>query len=174
MTLPDILSDSEEGFYDLTFAIASHAVRQDGAQVVAVRGAHGTMALGFSAVLSEAWEPFNIDGIERPLHRGTVALIPDGPESNEFIKVLDSLYGTGEKPPAMRKVVFTAFALSGYPPSLTRESVHLKLFFETDSDETYAEVYLNIDLRAGRVELREKDPEYRRPLVRALADTEAA
>jgi hypothetical protein len=52
--------------------------------------------------------------------------------------------------------------------------VKLKLFYEpagaTDEeyDEGYAEVYLNIDVAARKIELAEKDEEYRAPLVRAL------
>jgi len=67
------------------------------------------------------------------------------------------------------RVFFAAIALEGHPPAVAGELVKLKLFFEADFEERYAEVYLNIDLDARRVELHEKDPDYRRPLVRALA-----
>ena len=63
---------------------------------------------------------------------------------------------------------FAAIALAGHPPAVAGEPVKIKLFFEADFDERYAEVYLNIDLTRSRVELHEKDPDYRRPLVRAL------
>jgi hypothetical protein len=43
-------------------------------------------------------------------------------------------------------------------------------FFDDGQDERYAEVYTNIDLREKRLEFREKDPEYRAPLVAALMD----
>lgn len=42
----------------------------------------------------------------------------------------------------------------------------IKLFFESDDESRYAELYLNIDLPATRLELAERDPDYRGPIVR--------
>jgi len=45
-----------------------------------------------------------------------------------------------------------------------------KLFFESEEDDRYAELYLNIDVAGARIELNEKDDDYRKALVLALAD----
>jgi hypothetical protein len=63
---------------------------------------------------------------------------------------------------------FTAISLEGTPAKLADGPVKLKLFYETDKDEDLAELFLNIDVPKSRVELREKDPEYRAAIVRAL------
>jgi lipocalin len=43
----------------------------------------------------------------------------------------------------------------------------MKLFFESEPKEAYAEFFTNIDLVQAKMEFREKDPEYRVPLVAA-------
>ncbi len=91
------------------------------------------------------------------------------------MRALGALYGVGADTAVMApQVVFTAISLEGDPRALRRGPVKLKLFYEPEGatddehDAQYAEVYLNIDLRGRRLELAEKDEEYRAPLVRAL------
>jgi hypothetical protein len=177
MDLPEITSDSEDGFCDLTFAVASHSVRPDGGHEIVARGVHQGALVGFTVFILPKWEPWQVEGIPDPLYRGGVVLGPDGAAGDEFLKTMGALYGTEDAPLRMAaSVAFTAIALGGYPPALQTEAVQLKLFFEADfTDERYAEVYLNVDLAAARLEFREKDPDYRRPLLGALsARNEAA
>lgn len=51
------------------------------------------------------------------------------------------------------------------PPSNTKE---YKLFFEGNSEDNYAELYLNINTEEHWIELREKDEEYRSFIIRFL------
>lgn len=43
-----------------------------------------------------------------------------------------------------------------------------KLFFESDKDEDYAELYLNVNEREHWIEVQEKDAGYRKPILRLL------
>ncbi len=47
----------------------------------------------------------------------------------------------------------------------------IKLFFEPEpaDEHRYAELYTNIDLSTGKVYVNEKDPDYRKPVILALA-----
>ena len=45
----------------------------------------------------------------------------------------------------------------------------MKLMFEHDEEERYAECYLNIDVEGQRVEFNEKDQDYRVPLLQCLS-----
>jgi hypothetical protein len=46
--------------------------------------------------------------------------------------------------------------------------VKIKLFFESDDEDRYGELFTNVELAARRLEVREKDEGYRLPVVRAL------
>jgi hypothetical protein len=46
---------------------------------------------------------------------------------------------------------------------------HMKLFFQSDDPGQYAEIFVNVVAPERRLELHEKDPEYRAPLLRSLA-----
>jgi hypothetical protein len=63
---------------------------------------------------------------------------------------------------------FTGISLEGDPRDLTKGMVKIKLFFESEKQDEYAELFTNIDLRANRLEIREKDEEYRLPIIKAL------
>ena len=74
------------------------------------------------------------------------------------------------------EVAFTGISLQGDPRALTVAPAKIKLFFEPDGEPDdeeyqarYAEAYLDVDLVARRLELNEKDEDYRGALVRALA-----
>lgn len=62
----------------------------------------------------------------------------------------------------------TGITLDGDPRLATNEDVRVKLFFFEDDEERYAECYLNIVDSGRRVELNEKDEEYRGNVVAAL------
>jgi hypothetical protein len=60
-----------------------------------------------------------------------------------------------------------AKAVSGLEPEHTAANEY-KLFFEGQSDEEYAELYLNVNADGNWLELREKDEEYRPIILRFL------
>jgi hypothetical protein len=66
------------------------------------------------------------------------------------------------------EVALTALSLVGNPGNLDAGPANIKLFHESEKDHEYAELLLNIDARARRVELREKDAEYRKAIVKLL------
>jgi hypothetical protein len=49
----------------------------------------------------------------------------------------------------------------------------MKLFRESEAEDEYAEVYTNIDVYGERAAIREKDPDYRQPLLAAIARADA-
>jgi hypothetical protein len=102
-------------------------------------------------------------------YRGTVTYRSTGPESDSFLQVLDELYGTKLSPKAMGgETRFAAISLEGDPRDLDKGPVKIKLFYEGAGQDDYAELYTNIELAARRLEVREKDEEYRLPVVKAL------
>jgi hypothetical protein len=63
----------------------------------------------------------------------------------------------------------SAVSLHGDPRSLETGPVKWKLFFEEDDPDRYGELFLDLDLRARRLRLGEKDNEYRKAIVAALS-----
>lgn len=103
------------------------------------------------------------------MRQGTVTYRSIGPESDAFVQVLDDLYGTKLAPKSMRpETCFTAISLGGDPRDPTKGPVRIKLFFESGGPEDYVERYTNIELAGHRLEVHEKDADYRSPIVRAL------
>ena len=86
------------------------------------------------------------------------------------MRLLDELYGTSLSPKRMRdRTSFLAVSLLGNPTPLERKIVKMKLFFESEAEEQYAEFYLIVDMQAQVVEFHEKDTGYRRAVVLSLS-----
>lgn len=87
----------------------------------------------------------------------------------------DELYGTKLTPKTMAtETCFTGISLGGDPRDLTKGPVKIKLFFESEEEDDYAELYTNIELAAHRLEVHEKDEGYRLPVIRALQTNRGA
>lgn len=167
---PEVTSEQEEGFKDLLFYVAEHKRLEDGLQSVRSAGVHGGRRLGFDVVLGAAWKEGSPGpGIPITTYQGFVTYRSTGADSDAFVQVLDELYGTSVAAKAMgQEVRFTAIALEGDPRDLSKGAVKIKLFSGAETEDRYAELFTNIDLPSRRLELREKDQEYRGPVVQAL------
>lgn len=165
---PEIALESEEDFYELVFFIQEHKRLADGSQAIVARGTHEGTAVGFELLLGSTWE----EGASAPglvTYTGTAACRSLGVESDSLLKALDQLFETNQAPSQMKNETrFRALSLEGDPRDLEKGTVKLKLFFESRAQDRSAEVFTNIDFKLKRVYVTEKDPEYRRALVRAL------
>jgi len=165
MELPEITSETEEGFHDLVFALVS----QPNQRTLRVKGKHKGVVVGFEVRLGPTWKAGKVEDINLTTYQGEVVIASMGGDSDELARAMDKLYETKLAPRGLNaKTRFTAISLGGNPQDLKLGPVKMKLFFESHDEHRYAEAFLNIDVAAGRVELREKDPDYRRPLVLAL------
>jgi hypothetical protein len=167
---PEITSEEEEGSHDLVFYIQEHKRLPGGSQSIRGSGTHKGRPLGLEIVLGPSWKAGSL-GKDIPLatYRGIVTYRSIGAEGDAFVQVLNELYGAKVSPKAMaRETQFTGISLEGDPRDLTKGPVKIKLFFESGVQDDYAELFTNIELAAHRLEVREKDEEYRSPVVKAL------
>src|SRR5262249_3404906 len=142
----------------------------DGSQSIRGSGTHKGRPVGLEVVLGPNWQGGPL-GKDIPLvtYRGSVTYRSTGADSDAFVQVLDELYGTKVSPKAMgRETQFTGISLGGDPRDLAKGPVKIKLFFESDKQDDYAELFTNIELGAHRLEVHEKDEGYRLPVIRAL------
>jgi len=168
--LPEITSESEEGFHDLVLAIEDHKTSPDGSQTILASGMYKGRKVSLEIYLGAGWrsDPLDVD-VPLTTFRGSVSYRSVGAESDLLLHVMDELYGTKQAPKAMNKATeFTAISLGGDPRNLAKEPVKIKLFFESNVEDQYAELFTNIDLKARKLYINEKDEEYRTAIVRAL------
>jgi hypothetical protein len=168
--IPELTEGSEEGFSDLSLRMEGLLRGPDGRYRFEARAAHKGRPVAFAVALSTTWNAQEVEGTTVSLHWGEAQLISVGNESDGFVQALDEVYGTGLGVLQMRgNVKFLAVSLAGHPLRIEGEPIKLKLFFEHEADDRYAEVYLNCDSEESRVEFHEKDPDYRRAVVLALS-----
>jgi hypothetical protein len=149
---------AEEGFHDLVFAIQKNDHLLDGSRQLTAAGIAKGQPVEFAVQLP-------VGG-----RKDRVLLRSLGAGSDRLIRELDGLYKTKLAPKQMAAATeFAAIPLEGNPSMLDGGPVKIKLFFESEDEARYAELYLNIDLGSGRLYLREKDPDYRAAVVRALS-----
>jgi hypothetical protein len=166
---------SEEGFVDLTLRI--HDLADDGAHYrFHLAAAHDDSTLGVDVILVKGIQggfDANMDLVEDHVYRQGVRFIRSGSESDRLVSAIGNFYGAE---PVPRKMVaeesFTAIALHQGDLDFENECVKLKLFGkdgEPFEEDAYYESFFNVDLANRLVYWNEKDPEYRQPLLRALA-----
>lgn len=168
--LPEITSETEPGFHDFVFSAYGYQKSKDGTQSVVARGKHKGRLVSLTVVLHPVWKAGpSIPDLPLVIRQGRVSLRSVGRNSDALLKVMDERYGTHISPRAMRKSTdFTGLTLAGDPRNLQKGMTKIKLFFESEQEDRYAELFLNIDLKARKVYLREKDPEYRKAIIQAL------
>jgi hypothetical protein len=164
---PEITSEREDDYFvDLVFGVPRFSITQS-AQSVMVSGIANGKPVGFSVELGPTWKPGRIGDIAS--FSGVVRIASTGDDSNTFVRSLAALYGAEATPSPMTKSAeFAAISLHGDPTDLESGPVKLKLFYESEDEESYAEVYANFDLQARKFYFNEKDPEYRAPILKAL------
>jgi hypothetical protein len=123
-----------------------------------------------TVILGPEWKKGSL-GPNVPLvtYRGTITIRTLGAPSDALIEVLDGLYATKLQPTKMRpRTTFTGITLAGEPADLGKGPTKIKLFFEAEAENSYAELFTNIDLAKGVLQIHEKDPDYRSAIIYAL------
>jgi hypothetical protein len=88
-----------------------------------------------------------------------------GQQSDAFLSSLGELYHSPVATTMRRSASFDFIPLKGTPATLANGELKLKLFCHEQRGDQYCELYLNTNLPAGTVEIAEKDPGYRKPLL---------
>ena len=164
------MTGDEGDFHDLSFTIDQVRTLADGSKSLSVSGMMEGKQVGFEVILGPTWQAGKSDPrIPIVVRKGMVTYKGMGTNSDAFVQVLDQVYRTKLGPKGMAaSTKFTGLSLQGDPSKLEEGEVKIKLFFESNKQDEYAEVFTNIDVAAKKLEFSEKDPEYRVALVKAL------
>ncbi len=167
---PQIMAKAAEGFVDLSFAMDSRKQDPDlGERLVAV-GQDGDRPVSFAIVIEPGWKDVKFEGLDIPTYQGGIVIESLGQASDALVQAIDRLYVTKAGAHRMQRATrFTGISLGGNPSRLDAGPAKIKLFFESEAEGRYAELFLNIDVQAKSIELNEKDEDYRRPVVLALS-----
>jgi hypothetical protein len=166
---------SEEGFVDLTLQI--HQLVDDGTHYrFHLAASHNNSEVGLDVILVKGIKSgfdANMELIKSRVYRQGVRFIRSGIESDRLISAIGIMYGADPLPEKMApQESFTAIALHQGDLDFENEYVKLKLFGKDNDpidEEAYYESFFNVDLANRMVYWNEKDPDYRQPLIRALA-----
>jgi len=170
--LIDIKSKSEEGFQDLVFNITDKKLDKDNNWTLTAKGQYKNMIVGFKVVIKNELKPGIVNG--KPDQTGMIKnagqISSIGLESDNFIKVVSELYGfKSDKKFTKNAISFDCFSLNTQKGDLEKADFKFKLFFDSqDLNGLYSELFLNISLPTGLIELNEKDPGYRENIIKIM------
>jgi hypothetical protein len=166
---------SEEGFVDLTLRIVE-LIDQDTHYRFHLAASYDNLEVGFDVILVKGIQSgfdSNADLMKDHVYYRGVTFLRSGEESDRLVAAIGHLYAADPPPKKMvAEESFTAIALHQGDLDFENECVKLKLFgkdSEPFDEDAYYESFFNVDLSNRVVYWNEKDPDYREPLLRALA-----
>lgn len=162
---------SEDDFADLNFPLAAGPQSTPVGQRLLAQGIYDGRGVGFAAEIHGEWVEKPLEDKSATFYWGNVTLRSIGEPSDNFVEVLSKLYGVPSKSsPMLAEITAQAVGLAADPRRLLEVPVRMKLFFHSQIEGRYAEVFLNLDVPGRVVQLHEKDQEYRQNVVRALRE----
>ena len=172
MEYAQLMVNTEEGFVDFTLEITKFKKQLLGGYIIECFGKYQDKVVGVGFYLKPDMQGI-IDGDINTwrTYRDGMKILSLGLPSDELLGVLAGEYGVAKQNLKMKKeVIIECGALSGNPGNIANEPVHFKGFLNAHSKtDYYAEIYLNFDIKLAKVEINEKDSEYRENFISSLA-----
>jgi hypothetical protein len=170
--LQEIWQPDEEGFFDINLAISTAEVESNYLIVVGEGLFHGKnvgLKVGFQLNMRHGIVGAKAD--QSAFMQDGIRFASTGRESDRLLEAMAELYGLpSQERHFVSNLGMVALLLADHPVDLRLQRSPFKVFINHDSGpERYAELFVNVDLSAKRLELHEKDPEYRRNVVSALS-----
>jgi hypothetical protein len=165
-----VFVNKAEGFVDIDIPLSYEVVAGTASGAIHASGSNGNSKVGLVLEVLPDWK----EQRERNtvVYWGYVRLRRSGVESDSFIRLLFQSYALKSSKNDIRmvdQITLPAVALEGNPSSPRNGNLRMKLFYEGQTPESYAEVYANINNQTKMFEFHEKDTSYRTPLVNALS-----
>ena len=172
----EIVVDTSDGFVDFRIPVIQSRVSEGGEAFITVAGILlGQVAeISFSLRAGMLPNDFDAENVTLNVLHDAIGMSLTGIGGKNFASALTSLYGSPRSSFLLPlSLSFTAVALAGNPARIDTEIVKFKLFHETGSTDEeegpeYFELFLNVDLPSGFVELNEKDTDFRSGVLNAF------
>jgi hypothetical protein len=160
----------EDGFVDVDLPISDYHVAGDGTSSVIAKGRIDGQTVSFAVDFGGDWKMQRMEDADLAFYRGNGRIRSLGQESDAFLALLVRKYGISRPPPKMAPgTAMTMFGLNNDPRALHTTPARIKIFFEDNGEDNYAEAFLNIDLSNRVLEFHDKDPDYHQGIVASLA-----
>jgi len=168
----EIWQPNEEGWFDIDLDVVSSAFEAHRLVVVAkgiFRGAVVGLKVSFRNDLKPGIVSASVD--RSAFASDGIMFESIGEESDRLLDALANLYGMRQEIRRFSSgLAAVSLALEERPIDFELRYIRLKAFFHHESGpDKYAELFVNLDLPAKRLEHHEKDEEYRRNVVSALS-----
>lgn len=153
-------------FFDIKFILEDYAILENGSVAISVN-------IGKYEDALEIIVPNNLSSFSFNKEIG-FSIKKDGDGADQILKEISEGYKLPNNLSFTDKEIKGSIvALSDVNFNNVDEEIKYKLFFneddETEEGNTYAEMFLNVDLKNGTVEFAEKDMEYRENIIKAFS-----
>ncbi|MBN2275290.1 MAG: hypothetical protein JXK95_13225 [Bacteroidales bacterium] len=172
INLFEITSKSRENYQDLIFNITDKHL-ENNFWILTAKGQYkGTIAgikikfkNGLKPGLFEDGRIDNTSWAQKAVEMSTI-----GEESDNFVRIISELYGIKtEKAFTKKPIVFTCFSLNLETAILENGYYEFKLYFDdTNRSGLYTEIFLNMNLPEGYIEIPDKDPQHGEDFIKAM------
>lgn len=176
MTLEEITArfNAEEGWNDIFLKITDRKEKNESVIYIA-KGLYKGKVVGLKVeVLKNMMAGLLPSGEvnQNAFYRDGIRFFSIGNESDELVKALSNLYQFPTIKSFPESIVGAmTFSLNEIPVDLkNNEHYKFKLFFQDNSEDLYCEMYCNLDLLDGVIELHEKDEEYRENIIKTFSN----
>lgn len=167
------IQNDEEGFQDFVFSITDKTKLKSGFWAIKCQARYKKDIVGLKVYILDNLEPGIVenDVDNSKFYNKVIILESIGSESDKLIEILSKKYQEPIKTDfSHERLFFTVFPLNKEVANLKEKEFKFKLFFDSDNEkELYSEIYLNTDFPNNRIELKEKDEEYRENIIKALS-----
>lgn len=171
----EVIIDQSEGFADLVFPVAKQRCGSRGDCVVDVAAIYDNQPIGFRLVFASNMKENRFENLNGTgglfAKTNGIELQLNGQPGQNFVRFLSSAYGIPSESISLpASVSFTAVPLEGDPQQIAGAPLKFKVFHRDDEPEgaDYFELHIDPDLPHGIIHFNEKDPDYRKPILRSL------
>jgi hypothetical protein len=166
--------DTSEGFIDIDMHISKYEILENEVKRITVDDTINKVKIGFQVELDNVWKENPIENANGSFFWGTGRIVYIIDKTNNFIKCLSELYNVKKNVVRLNRCEFVLVGLASDPRLIEKQFVHTKIFLNSDTqnEEYYAEVFLNIDLKNKILQFHEKDSDYRQSLINSLSTKE--
>ena len=168
------LVDREKGFEDIGLQITEKRILKDRI-IFTGKGLFECDTVGMKFETLREYNPGVLENGGFETKSGytleSVKIYSIGLQSDNFVKALAKIYKLKcENRFSKKPLVASAFSLSTTHIDLTKSRGYFKskLFLEENSEDSYCEIFFNINLDKGIIELPEKDLDYRENLIKVF------
>ncbi|KQP13795.1 hypothetical protein ASF43_18085 [Pseudorhodoferax sp. Leaf267] len=164
-----------EGWFDVIFPILATAPFEDGGRrlgtLLRIGGDWSGTPVEWGVLIPDEWEEAKMTPPPPMKSWATSILLGrTGEKSDALVRCLSETYQMPDATLRARdEVELDVVSIFADPRPVGSKPIYLKVFLHGGAGQEYGEFYITVDLAAGKIQLKEKDPEYRSAVLSALS-----